>query len=224
MGKRHTRLKVYLLLAAGLLLTACGLEGWQAQEECVQEGMLFYDEFAGDPNCGWALYSQSGVAVEIEEGALRISSSQPGQIWWTNPGHRWDDVIISTTARQVSGPNDNAYGLICRYQNPENFYIFLISGDGYYTIGKYQTGSTQIQYLLEEGEAYQFSEVIQQGEAENDIRASCIGNELTLTVNGLRLARVTDPTFVIGDVGAAAATFQPGTVVIEFESVRVIAP
>jgi hypothetical protein len=134
-----------------------------------------------------------------------------------------DDTIVTVQARQVGGPNDNAYGVICRYQNAENFYVFLISGDGYYAIGKYQTGSDQIEYLTGDGQ-YTFTDVINQGAAANEIRVSCIGSELSLTVNGIPLETVTDPTFVIGDIGLAASTFQPGTAVIQFDNIQVIAP
>jgi hypothetical protein len=101
--------------------------------------------------------------------------------------------------------------------------VFLISGDGYYAIGKYQSGSNQIQYLSGEGE-FVPSDDIRQGVAANDLRVSCIGNELSLAINGVPLVTVTDPTFVTGDIGLAASTFQPGTTVIEFDSIVTIAP
>ncbi|MCI0643718.1 MAG: hypothetical protein L0346_02375, partial [Chloroflexi bacterium] len=81
----------------------------------------------------------------------------------------------------------------------------------------------QIQYLSGDGQ-YQYSDVINRGVATNEIRASCIGNELSMSVNGIPLATITDPTFVTGDVGLGASTFQPGTTVIQFDNVRVIAP
>lgn len=205
-----------------MLLAACSLGG-SSVDECIESGALFQDDFGGEKDCGWALYNRGGAVVEIEEGVMRMSTSQPGQIWWTNPGQSFDDVIISTEARQLSGPNDNAYGTICRYQNEENFYLFLISGDGYYTIGKYTSDSPSVTYLTENGE-YQFSDVINQGAATNEIRASCIGQELSLAVNGVTLTTVTDPTFVIGDVGLAVSTLAPGTAVVEFTDFRVVAP
>jgi hypothetical protein len=90
--------------------------------------------------------------------------------------------------------------VVCRYQNSENFYLFLISGDGFYAIGKYQGGSSQITILSGDGQ-YQFSDAINQGIATNQIRVRCLGNELSLAVNGLSLAAATDPTFVTGDIG-----------------------
>jgi hypothetical protein len=217
--------KIYLLLSlilTVLLLSSCSIGG-NEPDPCNEGGSLFFDDFSGEQNCGWVLYNQSGAVTAIEEGAFRISTSQPGQIWWSNPGRNFSDVVITTQARQVSGPDDNAYGVICRYQNEQNFYLFLVSGDGYYAIGKYQTGSDQITYLTGDGR-FQFSDIINQGIATNQIRATCVGNELSLAVNGLPLATVTDPTFVMGDVGVGVSTLEPGTAVVEFDQLEVLAP
>lgn len=220
------RNRTILILCLGALfiplLAGCSLVS-KEPETCAGEDALFEDEFDGQRDCGWVTYNRGGATAEIADGAMQISTSQPGQIWWSNPGKDFDDQVITAEARQVEGPDDNAYGLICRYQNEENFYLFLISGDGYYAIGKYQSGSDEIEYLTEDKQ-FQSSDAINQGSATNRIEASCIGNELSLAVNGLALLTVTDPTFVTGDIGVAASTLQPGTSLIEFDNIRVRLP
>jgi hypothetical protein len=215
--------KILLVILILFFLSACLPEDVSGPDPCNEGGTLLNDDFEGTKNCGWTLYDRSGAAAQIGDGVLRLSTSQPGQIWWTNATRNMDDTIVTVQARQVGGPNDNAYGVICRYQGPDNFYVFLVSGDGYYAIGKYQSSNEQIVYLTGEGQ-YVFSEVINQGAAANEIRASCIGSELSLTVNGIPIETVSDPTFVVGDIGLAASTFQPGTAVIQFDNVQVIAP
>jgi hypothetical protein len=219
------RIKCGLLLPLlGLVLLAACQLGDPDTETCVEPGVLFKDEFAAS-TCGWVLYSQGGATAVIEDELLRLSTSQPGPIWWTNPGRNFDDVIVTVQARQAGGPDDNAFGLICRYQSAENFYVFLISGDGYYAIGKYQSGAEQIEYLTSDGQhAFIRSDAINQGVATNQIRVSCVGNELSLAVNGLPLVTVTDPTFVTGDIGLGVSACELGTAVIEFDNVQVIAP
>lgn len=213
-----------MVLMGTVLLSACGLGG-SAEEMCLSPGVLFQDDFSDAQACGWAQYNQGGASVGVEDELLRLTTSQPGPIWWTNPGRNFDDVIITVQARQASGPDNNAYGVICRYQSQENFYVFLISGDGYYAIGKYQSGSQQILYLTGDGQYhYLFSDAINQGIATNQMRVSCVGDELSLTVNGLPLATVTDPTFVTGDIGLGVSAFELGTAVIEFDNIKVIAP
>jgi hypothetical protein len=215
---RITIIGVLLLVTA-----ACGA-GESEPDACDNlPDILFIDDFNGEFDCGWATYNRGGGIASIENSAMQLTVSQPGQIWWTNPSRNFDDVVIRVEARQVSGPNDNAYGIICRYQNEENFYVFLISGDGYYAIGKYQTGNENVVYLTENGQ-FQPSDAINTGIASNEMEVSCIGNELSLAVNGAPLVSVSDPTFVTGDIGLAASTLQAATGVIEFDNVQVATP
>ncbi len=212
-----------LVLTAVLLLAACNV-GSPEPDPCDDGGAaLFHDDFSGEQECGWALYSQGGAVVEIDANVFRISTSQPGQIWWSNPGRDFADVIVTAQARQSSGPDDNAYGVICRYQDEENFYLFLISGDGYFTIGKYESGNPQVTYLTEDGR-FQPTDTINQGVATNLIRASCIGDELSLAINGIPVITVTDAAFATGDIGLGVSALQQGTAVVEFDELLAIAP
>jgi hypothetical protein len=213
-----------------LLLTAVFLAGCDSlpigdsgPDLCDGGGALFADDFSGDKDCGWLEYSRGGAVAVIEDGVLKLSTSSPGEIWWTNPQRSFDDVIINVRAEQLSGPDDNAYGVICRYHDEQNFYLFLISGDGYYAIGKYSGPENRIMYLTPDGQ-FAPSDVIRQGAVSNDIQASCIGNQLSLAVNGEPLLTVTDPDFKSGDIGVAASTLQQGTVEIAFDDLRVFAP
>lgn len=207
------------------LLVACDVLpfGETGPDLCDDLGFLFADGFDGDQDCGWVEYNRGGAVASIEDGVMKISTSSPGEIWWTNPVRSYDDVIIAVDATQVGGPSDNAYGVICRYQDEENFYLFLISGDGYYAIGKYQSDEDRVVYLTEDGQ-YISSEHINQGQAKNHIEASCIGNELSLTVNGIPMITVMDSQFPSGDIGLAASALQQGTVEIAFDDLKVSVP
>lgn len=220
MKKRIWLVLVWIWIAP---LSACTLFDSSSEDSCDGGGSLLQDDFSGTQSCGWAEYNRGGTVVAIEEGVMQISTSTPGQIFWSNPGRNFDDVIITVQARQSAGPNDNAYGVMCRYQDESNFYLFLISGDGYYMIGKYETGEATIQYLTNSNE-FIFSDTINQGIATNQIRASCIGDELSLSINGIPLLTVTDSTFSSGDVGLGVSTFEPGTAVVQFDDLRVLAP
>jgi hypothetical protein len=211
-----------LLIVLLMAMTACGATESEP-DACDSPDFLFFDDFNGEQDCGWAIYNRGGGSATVENSAMQVTVNQPGQLWWTNPGRDFDDVIVSAEARQVGGPNDNAYGLICRYQNEENFYVFLVSGDGFYAIGKYQTGTENVVYLTE-NQQFLPSDSINLGVASNELRASCVGNQLSLEVNGIPVLSVTDPTFVTGDIGLAAGTLVAGTGVIEFDNVQAIAP
>ena len=219
----QTIARFFVLIVALLALTACSVPPASEPDTCAGPAFLFADDFSGEFDCGWALYDRGGGTAAIDNAAMQLTVGQPGQLWWTNPSRSFDDVVITTEARQVDGPNDNAYGVICRYQDEENFYAFMVSGDGYFAIGKYQSGSETVTYLTPDAQ-FQPSDAINVGVASNELRVSCIGNQLSMEVNGIPLLSVTDPTFVNGDVGLAAATLQQGTTIVEFDNVRVTTP
>lgn len=194
-------------------------------DTCIEPGLLFVDNFNVDQNCGWYLYEDDSLSGSVTQanGYLEVESSTPGEFWWSNPQLNEDDVVIQVQTQQISGPDDNAYGVMCRYQNENNYYVFLISGDGYYAIGKFQSGASEIRYISGQGE-YQFSEQIRQGPAINEIQVECVGNTLSLIVNGVTLDSVVDDSFPSGNIGLGVTTFQAGTSVVRFDDVQVFRP
>ena len=93
----------------------------------------------------------------------------------------------------------------------DNYYFFMVSSDGYYTIGKFiggnatQLGQSEMQY----------DTAIHTGLAVNHLRADCIGSSLTFYINGEIVAQAQDGDLSEGDVGLLAGTFaEPGVDVI----------
>ena len=123
-------------------------------------------------------------------------------------------------AFKVGGERDNRFGVICRAKGTDSFYTFIISSDGYYGVGKVEQQS----YELIDTDALLPSEAIKKGSAINRIRAECVGERLTLYVNGIKIAEYQDAEFAAGDVGLIAGTYnEPGTD-IRFDDFLVIQP
>jgi len=117
-------------------------------------------------------------------------------------------VSIEVAADKLGGADDNFFGVICRYQNEDNFYVLLISSDGYYNIGKFKDGEYEV--IGDAGQG--FSQAIHQGKTRNHLQADCIHDTLTLIVNQTKLAQVQDNDFSGGDIGLIAASMSvPGT-------------
>jgi hypothetical protein len=56
------------------------------------------------------------------------------------------------------------------------------------------------------------SDAVKQGATLNRVRADCVGDSLTLYVNGQKVATATDTSLTTGDVGLIAGTYnEPGT-------------
>jgi hypothetical protein len=182
-------------------------------------GVLFKDDFS-DPGSGWMQGEDEYGKTEYFDGSFRIlvNADVTGKI--SIPRLFFKDVIIEVDATKVAGPDDNDFGVICRYQDENNFYFFEISSDGYYSVGKYKENQLELIGMQQ----MQTSDAIRQGQATNRIRASCIGSLLSLSVNGHKLIEVEDIEFSTGDVGLIAGTFEtPGTDIL-FDNFTVIKP
>ena len=154
------------------------------------------------------MWSGDGAVVDYYTGGLRILVQEAQYDFWSVPGLEFNDVDIEVNAVKLGGPDDNDFGLICRYQNKDNFYMLVISSDGYYGIAKIKNG----QYILLGADQLQYSNSIALGQAANNIRAECVGPNLRLYANSVLLTEVQDGDFPSGDVGLVAGTYNtPGT-------------
>jgi hypothetical protein len=195
-----------IILALSLASLACSfaLGGTPAP---ANDNILFQDDFS-DPNSGWDRVNEEQGITDYADGAYRILVNVADTDVWANPGLSFSDVSVSVDATKTGGDDDNDFGVVCRYQDNQNFYFFLISSDGYYGIGKMINGEQSYIGI----EAMPPSEVIKTGNTTNSLRSTCIGSKLTLYVNDQLVDEQEDSTLTSGDVGLMAGTFSnPGT-------------
>ena len=181
--------------------------------------ILLNDDFSNS-NSGWKRVTAINGETNYDDGVYRIFVNEANMDVWSLRKLDQGDVEIEVDATKVAGERNNRFGIICRAVDPNNFYTFVISSDGYYGIGKIKDRN----YALIGMQSLQPSNAIELGSATNHIRADCIKDTLTLTVNGKKLAEVKDSEFASGDVGLIAGTYDaPGTD-IRFDNFMVYKP
>jgi hypothetical protein len=210
----NNKLKMSIFVFFLLTGMACNLlssGGAEAPENVDSGGVLFQDDFS-DTNSGWDQYREADFVTDYENGGYRFFVNQDYYDIWANPGLNFTDTVIEVKATKIGGPDENDFGVICRYQDENNFYMLIIASDGYYGIGAVEGGGDM---ELIGSEYLEISEQINQGSATNEIRAECVGDNLTLYANGTILADVRDSRFSSGDVGLIAGTFEtPGAEIL----------
>ncbi|GAB4504222.1 MAG: hypothetical protein Fur0043_12150 [Anaerolineales bacterium] len=187
--------------------------------------ILFQDDFS-DPSSGWDQYSDSGGSTDYDNGAYRIRVNNSQYSYWANPGQGSlpGDVHIEVDATKAGGPDANDFGVICRYHEEggtANFYQFIATSDGFVGIVLVTENS---QTVLSKDNLLQPHNAVKQGTATNHLTAECIGNTLTLYVNGVQVDRVTDSTLTDGDVGLIVGTYEEGGVDVLFDNFVVTRP
>lgn len=164
---------------------------------------------------------RAGGDIEIKYGGMLFTIELPNFMFWSISGGNYSDAQVEVDAVLVEGPVDDAFGVICRYQDEDNFYGFMISHDGYYGIFKYLDG---VMVMASEDGKLGYSEDIRQGGDVNHIQAVCQGNKLSLNVNDSILAVVEDDSFSEGKVGLLAGSYvEPGVTVL-FDNFKVVQP
>ena len=184
----------------------------------VEADVLFQDDFS-DVCSGWETYSDAEVANGYADDVYFIEVKVPDTFWWIMAGQDFTDVVIKVETTQEVSAIDNSWGVLCRYQDDDNFYFFEISNDGFYTIIVQENG--EYITLVDWTE----SGVINQGQgAPNQLTVTCDGDLLSLAVNGQILAKVRDSTFTHGEVGFEVSTFEQGGARILFDNLVVHQP
>jgi hypothetical protein len=216
-----TRPETLLFTALALLAASCQVLPLKPGGTGLPPGsVLFQDDFS-DPSSGWDHRQQDpdGFA-DYGEGVYQIRVTGADKLLWAGPGLTFADARIEVVATRIAGPEDDDYGLVCRAVDPGNFYFFAISSDGYYGIGKVTDGVPQLVGM----EAMPPSEAIRQGNDSNHLQAECLGEELSLYVNGTLLATVQDAGFSAGEAGLFAGSFETPGSEVQFDNFAVLQP
>jgi serine/threonine protein kinase len=183
-------------------------------------GAILFEDHFDDPGSGWVTWEEMGGGVGYGDGVFRIWLDEVQTDFWSVPGEDLADVRLTASTFKAGGPDDNDFGVVCRYQDDENFYAFLISSDGYAGVLKMKDGERT--WLEQEGMLS--TDAIFQGAATNEVTALCVGDHLALHANGELVADVRDGAFASGDVGLIAGTFEEGGVEIHFDDFFVYEP
>ena len=188
-------------------------------ESPVKASVLVEDSF-DDPASGFlSLRDEEGI-TDYDQGGYRIKVDKPEWFFWVESGRTFTDVKIDVDAKKIGGPDNNEYGVICRYQDENNFYFFTITSDGYYGVSKQLSDEISLIGMTE----LKSSSAINQVDGENHITVVCDGNKLQFSVNGTLLAELEDDSFSSGDIGMIAASGDdPGTDIL-FDNLLVTSP
>lgn len=165
-------------------------------------GILYQEDF-GSACTGFASFVLPDYQYSYQEGIYEIAIQIADTFIPASAGQEFSDIVIEVDTFQTEATADSTTGLICRYQDANNFYDLSIRNDGTYSIAVWVDGYAE--YLVDWTE----SDAIQTGRgASNHLMAVCNGNELSLSANGVFLGSAHDSHFRRGDIGFSAGTFD----------------
>lgn len=224
MNKQRNLWIIAASLIVILILAACGSD--EPDKNAVTGDMLLTETFdeagawetgayptdAAEPN---AILTITGGRYQIDYTATANTS-----LTWGSGGDDYANVIIEVDLEQLSAEEDNLYGVACRLREDENGsatgYVLLISGDGHFGIAELSRRS--LDFLLE----WHQSDVIKQGQAQNTLRAVCVGDYLAVYANGEFLGDVEDDQFQrAGRVALVAGVTEGESISVAFDNLTI---
>jgi serine/threonine protein kinase len=180
---------------------------------------LLSDNFS-QPAHGWPQSSGEEASYSYQDGAYRFVVRRNDTLYWVTPDDSFADASISVTTTLVSGGDESYYGLLCRLQGNQEFYYMVIRTDGRFTMGRYRDG--EFLTLLPGG--WTTNPAIHAGNAQNQLRVDCSGEQLRFYANGELLAEARDGNLESGKPGLAAAAIGSGELDVRFDDFLVTKP
>jgi len=180
--------------------------------------VLFSDDFHQDTGT-WDVFSDAYGEVFFQNGQLHVLNYTSAPFYTYSYAYQWfDDFILEVETQLVAGTDDNWHVIDVRDSGGGNYYSFCISADGYYMIKRIAGGS-------DNNLAFDTSPYINQGwGVVNLVHIECVGNRLSLSVNGHLLAEVYDSANSAGDISLGVSSLAGSYSEIAYDNLVVTAP
>jgi hypothetical protein len=194
--------------------------------------MFFTEEFDSPLSSDWSIFTVTGsddadpdkVTVEAEDGMLVWDfDSEYLYYYLFYNAFEYEDVRLEVRADN-RGRNNNSVSLICRYDPDRGWYEFNITNGGLYDILYAEiTSNGNISYneITNGG-----SNAIRQGKDVNEYAIECVGNELTLYINGDEVNSINERTYDLrkGQIGVSVSSFNVLPIQIDMDWIKVNEP
>lgn len=211
------------------------------------DGILYAADFEQYQD-EWQQYDDGRLAAQMVDGALEIRVDDPNSSPFSLARYRFADFDMQVTTQAVEGTLNNSYGVAFRLQTQDNamladdnYYLFLISSDGFYSVIRRVNGEDKflsawiLSDVVEQGlEATNTLRVVAQGDAfsffiNNQLVQVCVPNNpegestyFNECIDGEMRDTLTDTVLGQGQVGMIAQTLGEAGVAVQFDELVVI--
>jgi len=178
-------------------------------------GVLYVDDFNNSAS-GWPRFSNDSQFSNYENGEFVLTGKKLGTnaVAVNQNAGRFTDMIIEVETKLVSGPEISLYGLTFRQKDINNYYCFMLSGDGAYLFEKRLDG-VFVQMVKKTPVSF-----LKKSSTNNLLKVVCKGPIMELYVNGFHLTDVSDASFTDGWLGLAVHPYNAASTA-HFNSIKV---
>lgn len=177
-------------------------------------GLLLQDAFEHAGTSTLEIGEDNDVRYAYEDGKYLIEVKRPDLVVWSRIEGRFANIALQVETTLADDATIAASGLIFRYQDDANFYLYSFANNGFYSLD-----------LIKDGERIPLIDwtpaVIVDGADATTLRVELVEDHIILYANGVVLERTIDSTFTSGEVGLAASTFDAGVASVYFDNLLI---
>ena len=175
--------------------------------------VLFSDDFSV-PSDRWDVDGPASGESRYVPGAMLLRAATRDGSIFVAYDRSFTDHIIQVETKLVGGTDDNWATVSCRYSPDGDYYDLGVSADGFYMLDVWVDGRR-----LSKSIGPTRSRHIRLGRnAVNVILAECVGNRLSLSVNGHHLAELIDNNHASGAVALSVDALAGSYSSVEFDN------
>ncbi|NJN67921.1 MAG: hypothetical protein HC884_15035 [Chloroflexaceae bacterium] len=179
---------------------------------------ILSDDFAHAATTVLGVGESAETRYALEKGVYVLEVRRPDLVVWSLLEGTYEDVTIQVEARMLEGFSPAASGIIFRYQDDENFYLFTVSNEGMYRLELVEDNRWIPLIPWTPSEAMTRRGPSTRPFASNVLRVDLAHDQVTLFVNGRNLETMVDGTFLRGRAGVAVSTFDERGAVVHFDN------
>jgi len=208
-------------------------------------GQLLYASTFDAYNEEWSQF-EGQMSSEITDGSLVITIGAAGDGAYSVLNHDFSDFDVRVDARRLAANDEyDEIGLLFRYLDVKNYYMFMIRGDGAYRVQRVKDGTIQVLSewhvsptiltglntvnqvrVVGRGGAFQFyandQQLILCPSGPQKQKSTWSGDQC-LSNNKETSPRLLDDTFDYGKIGVGVFSNEPG-IQVAFDNILVYGP
>jgi hypothetical protein len=122
------------------------------------------------------------------------------------------DLTIEVEARLIEGPAGSEMGIVCRWQDDDNYVAGALRNDGMVSVWR-KSGGVDMRWL-------DWTALPPSGEDPKAVRAlrlTCAGSDVRFAVDGVEVATASDPAPTAGSLALIAGPLEPGPFLVAFD-------
>lgn len=167
----------------------------------------------------WLTADEEQFSFTYDSGGYRVNNGFTNGAVSSIRSLDYRHILVEVDAEQIAGPEDAYYGVVCRWQDAQNYYGLVVGEGGFHSIIRISDG--EIAFLDQVAEA---AGDVFRAAGPNRIGGSCLGDRLILLINGQRFLEVRDQTFESGYVGVVVGTRSTGGAEVHFDNFALLRP